>query len=115
MRASQSWRAGERYNRSVDLWSVGVIVYVSLSGEFPFNEGENIHDQISRANFMYPEQPWAQISQQAKSFINSLLRVNCDKRLSASRAQMDDWIQVSLHVAEIEIERGPVYLYRDCR
>lgn len=84
---------GERYNRSVDLWSVGVIVYVSLSGEFPFNEGENIHNQISRANFMYPEQPWGKISSQAKSFINSLLRVNSDKRLSASRAQMDDWIQ----------------------
>ena len=86
---------GERYNRSVDLWSVGVIVYVSLSGEFPFNEGENIHDQISRANFMYPDQPWASISQQAKDFINSLLRVNSDKRLSASRAQLDNWIQVS--------------------
>lgn len=86
---------GERYNRSVDLWSVGVIVYVSLSGEFPFNESENIHDQISRANFMYPDQPWARISQQAKNFINSLLRVNCDKRLSANRAQMDEWIQVS--------------------
>jgi len=87
---------GERYNRSVDLWSVGVIVYVSLSGEFPFNEGENIHDQISRANFMYPDQPWAKISTQAKNFINSLLRVNCEKRLSANRAQMDDWIQVCL-------------------
>ena len=88
---------GERYNRSVDLWSVGVIVYVSLSGEFPFNEGENIHDQISRANFMYPDQPWAKISTQAKNFINSLLRVNSDKRLSANRAQLDDWIQVSFH------------------
>lgn len=85
---------GERYNRSVDLWSVGVIVYVSLSGEFPFNEGENIHDQISRANFMYPDQPWARISNQAKSFINSLLRVNCERRLSAYKAQMDEWLQV---------------------
>lgn len=26
------------YNRSVDLWSTGVITYVSLSGQFPFNE-----------------------------------------------------------------------------
>lgn len=86
---------GERYNRSVDLWSVGVIVYVSLSGEFPFNEGENIHDQISRATFMWPDQPWAKISRQAREFIESLLLVNCEKRLSANRAQLNVWLQVS--------------------
>lgn len=33
------------YNRSLDMWSVGVIVYVSLSGTFPFNEDEDINDQ----------------------------------------------------------------------
>lgn len=85
---------GERYNKTVDLWSVGVIVYVSLSGEFPFNEGETIHDQISRANFMYPHERWARISEQAKDFINSLLRVNCERRLSAQKAQIDPWLQV---------------------
>lgn len=86
---------GQRYNRSVDLWSVGVIVYVSLSGEFPFNEDENVHEQISRASFMYPKPIWSNISQQAINFINSLLRIDCDRRLSASTAQMDIWIQVS--------------------
>ena len=30
----------EGYNRSLDMWSVGVIVYVTLSGTFPFNEDE---------------------------------------------------------------------------
>ena len=26
------------FNRSLDMWSTGVIIYVSLSGQFPFNE-----------------------------------------------------------------------------
>lgn len=50
------------YNRSLDMWSVGVIVYVSLSGTFPFNEDEDINDQIQNAAFMYPRNPWKEIS-----------------------------------------------------
>ena len=50
------------YNRSLDMWSVGVIIYVSLSGTFPFNEDEDIAEQIQNAAFMYPPQPWRTIS-----------------------------------------------------
>uniref|UniRef100_A0A8C7VG57 Serine/threonine-protein kinase n=1 Tax=Oncorhynchus mykiss TaxID=8022 RepID=A0A8C7VG57_ONCMY len=55
------------YNRSLDMWSVGVIVYVSLSGTFPFNEDEDINDQIHNAAFMYPPNPWKDISGEGKS------------------------------------------------
>lgn len=54
------------YNRSLDMWSVGVIVYVSLSGTFPFNEDEDINDQIQNAAFMYPPNPWKDISAEGK-------------------------------------------------
>ena len=52
----------QKFNRSLDMWSVGVIVYVSLSGTFPFNEDEDINDQIQNAEFMYPPNPWREIS-----------------------------------------------------
>lgn len=52
------------YNRSLDMWSVGVIIYVSLSGTFPFNEDEEIKDQIQNAAFMYPPNPWKEISEE---------------------------------------------------
>lgn len=55
------------YNRSLDMWSVGVIVYVSLSGTFPFNEDEDINDQIQNAAFMYPSTPWKDISAEGKT------------------------------------------------
>lgn len=54
------------YNRSLDMWSVGVIIYVSLSGTFPFNEDEDINDQIQNAAFMYPPNPWKEISEQGE-------------------------------------------------
>lgn len=57
------------YNRALDMWSVGVIMYVSLSGTFPFNEDEDIQQQITNAAFMYPRQIWALISLEGKDFI----------------------------------------------
>ena len=50
------------YNRSLDMWSVGVVTYVSLSGTFPFNEDEDVTEQIHNAAFMYPPHPWRSIS-----------------------------------------------------
>ena len=53
------------FNRALDMWSTGVIIYVSLSGQFPFNEDVDIEDQIKNAQFMYPPKPWKSISQEA--------------------------------------------------
>lgn len=66
------------------MWSVGVIVYVSLSGTFPFNEDEDINDQIQNAAFMYPPNPWKEISSEGKetNFIMYLCVDNAFKYLN---------------------------------
>lgn len=63
------------YNRSLDMWSVGVIIYVSLSGTFPFNEDEDIHDQIQNAAFMYPPNPWKEISHEGNIFHSEVVTI----------------------------------------
>lgn len=63
------------YNRSLDMWSVGVIIYVSLSGTFPFNEDEDIHDQIQNAAFMYPPNPWKEISHEGNILHSKIIVV----------------------------------------
>lgn len=81
------------YNRSLDMWSVGVIIYVSLSGTFPFNEDEDINDQIQNAAFMYPPQPWKKVSQEAIDLINNLLQVKMRKRYSVDKTLSHPWLQ----------------------
>uniref|UniRef100_A0A3Q3M7G3 non-specific serine/threonine protein kinase n=1 Tax=Mastacembelus armatus TaxID=205130 RepID=A0A3Q3M7G3_9TELE len=81
------------YNRSLDMWSVGVIMYVSLSGTFPFNEDEDIKQQITNAAFMYPRQTWASISLEAVSLINNLLQVSVRRRFSVGKALGHPWLQ----------------------
>ncbi|KAF7200989.1 serine/threonine-protein kinase D1-like [Nothobranchius furzeri] len=81
------------YNRSLDMWSVGVIIYVSLSGTFPFNEDEDINDQIQNAAFMYPPHPWKKVSQEAIDLINNLLQVKMRKRYSVDKTLSHPWLQ----------------------
>ncbi|KAI5616451.1 serine/threonine-protein kinase D1 isoform X2 [Silurus asotus] len=82
------------YNRSLDMWSVGVIIYVSLSGTFPFNEDEDIHDQIQNAAFMYPPNPWKKVTSEAIDLINNLLQVKMRKRYSVDKSLSHPWLQV---------------------
>jgi len=81
------------YNRSLDMWSTGVIIYVSLSGTFPFNEDEDIHEQIQNASFMYPPHPWKDISKDAVELITNLLQVKLRKRYSVEKALIHNWLQ----------------------
>ena len=34
----------------------------SLSGTFPFNEDEDVKEQIQNAEFMFPENLWSEVS-----------------------------------------------------
>uniref|UniRef100_A0A8C4RUC9 Serine/threonine-protein kinase n=1 Tax=Erpetoichthys calabaricus TaxID=27687 RepID=A0A8C4RUC9_ERPCA len=116
------------YNRSLDMWSVGVIIYVSLSGTFPFNEDEDINDQIQNAAFMYPPNPWKEISSEgtfmawcinvvfvftANDLINNLLQVKMRKRYSVDKSLSHPWLQdyqTWLDLREFETRIGERYI-----
>ncbi|XP_075469314.1 serine/threonine-protein kinase D1 isoform X2 [Ascaphus truei] len=101
------------YNRSLDMWSVGVIIYVSLSGTFPFNEDEDIHDQIQNAAFMYPPNPWRDTSSEAIDLINNLLQVKMRKRYSVDKTLNHPWLQdyqTWLDLRELECKIGERYI-----
>ncbi|XP_040184776.1 serine/threonine-protein kinase D1-like [Rana temporaria] len=101
------------YNRSLDMWSVGVIIYVSLSGTFPFNEDEDINDQIRNAAFMFPKNPWNEISNDAITLITSLLQVQIRRRFSVDKALSQPWMQdfqTWLDLRELETRVGQRYI-----
>eukprot|EP01137_Pigoraptor_chileana_P014809 Opistho-2@69951 len=101
------------YQRSVDMWSVGVIIYVSLSGTFPFNEDEDIRCQIQNAAFMFPKQTWSKITNDALNMITRLLTVNPRERMSVQDALAHPWMQgaqLKLDLARLEERVGAKYL-----
>ncbi|XP_045068626.1 serine/threonine-protein kinase D3-like isoform X1 [Coregonus clupeaformis] len=101
------------YNRSLDMWAVGVVLYVSLSGTFPLNEDEDIGQQITNATFMYPRLPWSNISLEAVSLINNLLQVSVRRRFSVGKALGHPWLQdfqLWCDLREFEQRMGCQYL-----
>lgn len=84
----------EGHSKPCDMWSVGCITYVLLSGCSPFYaEGLNRSvGLILSAKFSFPDSEWKHISSDAKDFISQLLRVNPTERLTAHEALEHSWI-----------------------
>jgi len=85
------------YGKEVDLWSVGVITYILICGFPPFYN-ENIpllFESIMKAEFEYPNEYWAHVSDDAIEFIDSLLVVDPRKRLSAKQALTHPWLKLA--------------------
>jgi myosin-light-chain kinase len=84
----------DRVGYGTDMWSVGVICYVLLSGLSPFM-GENDNDtyaNINRANYDFDDESFTDISDEAKDFISKLLLKNKDKRLQAKQCLAHPWL-----------------------
>ncbi|KAJ3052325.1 Calcium/calmodulin-dependent protein kinase type 1 [Rhizophlyctis rosea] len=85
---------GLKYGKEVDMWSVGVITYILLSGYPPFwAEDEATTMELTlRGKFKFFSPDWDEISQDAKDFITALIQPEPAKRLTAAQALQHPWI-----------------------
>jgi calcium-dependent protein kinase len=76
-----------------DMWTIGVITYVLVTGRPPFwgRENKEIIRKIIRGNVRFPST--IKLSQNCKNFILSLLQKEPEKRMSAEQALEHPWIK----------------------
>ena len=81
------------YDKEVDLWSLGVITYILLSGAMPFDPTGYSAEALERPNSLeFPPALFGSISAEAQDFIQALLQLDPTARLSASQAQSHRWL-----------------------
>lgn len=87
---------GKSYNCSVDMWAVGVILYIMLCGFEPFYDergDEGMFQRILRCQFDFPSPWWDDISRNAIDLVRKLIVFDPSQRLSASEALQHPWMQ----------------------
>ncbi|KAL6781282.1 hypothetical protein ACKKBG_A10510 [Auxenochlorella protothecoides x Auxenochlorella symbiontica] len=82
------------YSWPADLWSVGVMAYVLLSGFPPFwgSSDPVIYHRILHDDLDFGYEPWQAVSATAKDFVASLLRRDPAQRATLADARAHPWI-----------------------
>ncbi|CAH1967601.1 unnamed protein product [Acanthoscelides obtectus] len=78
-----------------DMWSVGIITYILLSGRSPFrgaNDRETLTN-IRAGKWIFDESWWCNISVEARDFISRLLVFDIEGRMDIRTAMRHPWLE----------------------
>lgn len=86
----------EPVSPATDMWSIGVICYVLLSGLSPFmgDSDTDTFNNIVRVDFDFDDPVFETISSVAKDFMCQLIVKNPRKRMSAEQCLEHEWLSV---------------------
>jgi len=107
-----------QYDEKVDMWSIGCILYLLLSGQYPFGTEDDcdvLYQSICEGDFDFEDEAWDYVSGSAKRVISNLLKVEPGERWSADDAMNSNWIQRSRFAEEEEGEPSKKELQRSLK
>jgi len=87
----------EQYTSAVDMWSIGVILYILICGYPPFREisPRLLNKKVRNGDYEFDTGGWFGVSEDVKDLIRQLLTVQPELRITAEMALKHPWIITS--------------------
>ncbi|KRX89088.1 MAP kinase-activated protein kinase 2 [Trichinella pseudospiralis] len=88
----------EKYDKSCDMWSLGVVMYILLCGFPPFYSSHGLpmspgmKSRIRSGQYVFPSPEWDNVSDSAKDLIRGLLKTDPSDRLRIDQVMTHSWI-----------------------
>ncbi|KAF7208460.1 MAP kinase-activated protein kinase 2 [Nothobranchius furzeri] len=104
----------EKYDKSCDMWSLGVIMYILLCGYPPFysNHGlaisPGMKKRIRMGQYEFPNPEWSDVSEEAKQLIRTLLKTEPTQRMTIAEFMNHPWINQSMEVPQTPLHTSRV-------
>ncbi|XVE84594.1 hypothetical protein DITRI_Ditri17bG0025200 [Diplodiscus trichospermus] len=93
------------YGKEIDIWSIGVILYILLCGVPPFwaETEEGIAHAIIKGHMDFERDPWPKVSSEAKDLVRSMLDPNPYSRMTVQEVLEHPWIQNLEHAPNVNL------------
>jgi serine/threonine-protein kinase Chk2 len=90
-----------KYTNSVDVWSLGVVLYICFCGFPPFSDElrtvsnpYGLVEQIKLGRFDYPSPYWDHLGDMVLELLDKMLTVDVASRIKVNEALLHPWIAV---------------------
>lgn len=83
-----------KYDQKCDIWSAGIILYLLICGEFPFNEAneEDLYKKIVKMKFTFKGNSWNKVNKKAKDLVSKMI-CHTSGRLTAKQVLDHPWLK----------------------
>jgi calcium-dependent protein kinase len=85
-----------KHGPACDMWSVGVLMYIMLSGYLPFTgqSPNQVFVKIIKGHLKMDQPEWEYYSEESKDLIKRMLVVDPSKRITAEEALKHPWFNL---------------------
>ena len=85
------------YNKQIDIWSIGIILYYMLSGTLPFDDDDDNEEVIAKMivfiDTKFPKEKWKNRSDLVIDFIKQCLNKDPEKRITIDELINHEWFK----------------------